>query len=52
MAQSNDQQWLKLFGTDTLPTPYTSLTPESVVIERLEELHPEATIYKKQNWLH
>ena len=34
----------RLFGTSTIPTAFTSLTPAAVVVEKLRELNPGAVV--------
>lgn len=41
----DDQEIRRLFGTDTLPTPFTSQTPAADVLERLKRLNPNDDVF-------
>jgi hypothetical protein len=43
-AQFSDPAVLRLFGTDTLPLPYTAKAPAETVIANVREGHPTAAI--------
>ena len=40
----------KLLPEDVRTTPFTSVTPESIVIEKLQEMRPDVEIYRKRTW--
>lgn len=44
MARHSDPMVKQLFGTDILPTPYSSASPSRAVKERIEELNPNAIV--------
>lgn len=44
MARSNDPMIVRLFGTDTLPTAFTTYTPVETVKARIERLNPSAQV--------
>ena len=44
LATSDDPEVFDLFGTYTLPTPFTLAMPAAAVAERLAELNPGAVV--------
>ena len=44
MVKDNDPETLRLFGTDTLPTPFLRETPRHQVIEGRRHLNPDAFV--------
>ena len=46
VVTDNDPSVVKLFGTDTLPLPFLSNVPASLVIDTLERLNPDARIVR------
>jgi len=43
-VRDNDPAVAALFGTDTIPTPYTSITPEHHVLAILRERNPDVEV--------
>lgn len=44
MAQHSDPQVKRLFGTDTLPTPFTSQADVSMVLRKIRDLNPGCVV--------
>ncbi len=44
LATSDDPEVFDLFGTYTMPTPFTLAMPGAAVVERLSELNPDAVV--------
>ncbi len=44
IAQSDDPEVKRLFGTDMIPTAFTERAPASVVLAELRRLNPDATV--------
>ena len=44
MARNTNPQVLALFGTDTLPTPFTSAMPAWHVQKEIARLNPESVV--------
>ena len=44
MAKCSEPQILDIFGTDTIPTPYTYQTPMSFVLAQIQALNPHAVV--------
>jgi len=40
LVRTDDPHTLELFGTDTLPTPYTAAAPASMVLQAIKALNP------------
>lgn len=44
MAKHSDPKVKDLFGTDTLPTPFTSQADEQDVVAQIQRLNPKAKV--------
>jgi hypothetical protein len=44
LATYDDPQVIELFGTPTVPTPFTPATVASVVLRKIQELNPDAVV--------
>lgn len=44
MVKDSDPMVLDLFGTDTLPTPFSSPMPGGAVLARVQALNPGRTV--------
>jgi hypothetical protein len=44
MGKFSDPKTKRLFGTDTIPLPYTDLMPGRIVLDRIQNSFPEATV--------
>jgi hypothetical protein len=44
MAKCSEPQILDIFGTDTIPTPFTSAYPMSAVLANISALNPHAVV--------
>lgn len=44
MSRTNDPETFKLFGTDVLPTAFTAKADAAVVLARIKELNPRASV--------
>jgi hypothetical protein len=47
MVHDNAPEVAELFGTDILPTPFTSLTPASEVLAELKKRNPDYIVEVK-----
>jgi hypothetical protein len=45
LMKTNNPEIFELFGTDTLPTPFTTETPLAVVLEKIKALNPDAHVF-------
>ena len=51
IAVTDDPVTIGLFGTNALPTPFTSVTPAESVLVKIQELNPEAHVELAGVWI-
>lgn len=44
VVKSNDPKWVELFGTDTLPLPFTEVASEATVLAAVQYRNPSAVV--------